>query len=129
MTMCLLVSSTSLHSFMPQLDDRNPSVILRPERCASGRARWTLDPVESNHEQEVDMKLRVLACGVVLSGLCATTVQAFPPLVGQIKEAFKDDKDYQPFLETVEGLKTKCDVCHKPGADKKARSVSSFKSW
>lgn len=67
------------------------------------------------------MKLRVLACGFVLSGLCATTVQAFPPIVGQIKEAFKDDKDYKPFLETVEGLKTKCDVCHKPGADKKAR--------
>lgn len=67
------------------------------------------------------MKLRVLACGLVLSGLCATTVQAFPPIVGQIKEAFKDDKDYKPFLETVEGLKTKCDVCHKPGADKKAR--------
>ena len=73
-----------------------------------------------------DMKLRTaMSCAVlslpILSGLCATTVHAFPPIPGQIKEAFKDDKDYKPFLDTVEALKSKCDVCHKPGADKKGK--------
>lgn len=72
------------------------------------------------------MKLRTaMSCAVlslpILSGLCATTVHAFPPIPGQIKEAFKDDKDYKPFLDTVEALKSKCDVCHKPGADKKGK--------
>ena len=72
------------------------------------------------------MKLRfALSCAVlsvpILNGLCATTVHAFPPIPGQIKEAFKEDKDYKPFLETVEALKSKCDVCHKPGADKKGK--------
>ena len=51
----------------------------------------------------------------------AATANAFPSLPGYLKDAYKDDKDYKPFLETVEGLKMKCDVCHKPGADKKAK--------
>ena len=67
------------------------------------------------------MKLRVALCCAVLCGLCANDAKAFPPMPGNIKEVFKDDQDYKPFLETVEALKTKCDVCHKPGADKKAR--------
>jgi len=72
------------------------------------------------------MKLRaVFSCAVlsgsILSGISETPVFAFPPIPGQIKEAFKDDKDYKPFLDTVEALKSKCDVCHKPGADKKGR--------
>ena len=72
------------------------------------------------------MKLRaVFSCAVlsgsILSGMSETSVFAFPPIPGQIKEAFKDDKDYKPFLDTVEALKSKCDVCHKPGADKKGR--------
>ena len=67
------------------------------------------------------MKLRVALCCAVLSGLCAIEAKAFPPMPGHIKEAFKDDQDYKPFLKTVEALKMKCDVCHKPGADKKAK--------
>ena len=67
------------------------------------------------------MKLRLVLCCAVLSGLLATEAKAFPPMPGHIKEAFKDNADYKPFLETVEALKMKCDVCHKPGADKKAR--------
>ena len=49
------------------------------------------------------------------------TADAFPPMPGYLKDGYKDDKDYKPFLETVEGLKMKCDVCHKPGADKKGK--------
>jgi hypothetical protein len=67
------------------------------------------------------MKLRVAVCSAVLSGLCVTAVNAFPPIPAQVKEAFKDEKDYKPFLDTVDGLKVKCDICHKPGADKKAK--------
>lgn len=67
------------------------------------------------------MKLQAMVCGVVLSGFCATAAQAFPPIPAQIKEALKDDADSKKFLETVEALKSKCDVCHKPGADKKAK--------
>jgi hypothetical protein len=59
--------------------------------------------------------------GSFLSGLCATPASAFPHIPGQIKEALKDDTDSKKFLETLDGLKSKCDVCHKPGADKKAR--------
>jgi hypothetical protein len=38
-----------------------------------------------------------------------------------LMDGLKDNEDYKPFLETVTALKMKCDVCHKPGADKKAR--------
>lgn len=67
------------------------------------------------------MKLRVIVNSLILSGVCATAAHAFPPIPAQIKEALKDDKDSKAFLETVDGLKSKCDVCHKPGADKKAK--------
>ncbi len=84
------------------------------------------DIPEGKSTKVQDMKLRTaMSCAVlslpILSGLCATTVHAFPPIPGQIKEAFKNDKDYKPFLDTVEALKSKCDVCHKPGADKKGK--------
>lgn len=67
------------------------------------------------------MKMTVVWCGVVLSHLWITTVSAFPPIPSQIKETLKDDKVYQPFLDTLDGLTSKCDVCHKPGADKKGK--------
>jgi hypothetical protein len=60
--------------------------------------------------------------GLMLAALsfCASA-QAFPTLPAYLKDGYKDDADYKPFLETVEGLKMKCDVCHKPGAEKKAK--------
>ncbi|MCX7393112.1 MAG: hypothetical protein NTW75_03185 [Planctomycetales bacterium] len=67
------------------------------------------------------MKMTVVWCGVVLSHLWITTVSAFPPIPAQIKETLKDNKVYQPFLDTLDGLTSKCDVCHKPGADKKGK--------
>jgi len=65
--------------------------------------------------------LKKLMIAALVCALGSTAANAFPPIPAHIKEAFKDDKDYKPFLETVEALKTKCDVCHKPGADKKAK--------
>ena len=67
------------------------------------------------------MKLQAALLSVVLCGFCVGTANAFPPMPGYLKDGYKDDKDYKPFLETVDGLKMKCDVCHKPGADKKGK--------
>jgi hypothetical protein len=69
----------------------------------------------------MSMKLQAALLSVVLCVFCGGTANAFPPMPGYLKDGYKDDKDYKPFLETVEGLKTKCDVCHKPGADKKGK--------
>ena len=38
-----------------------------------------------------------------------------------LKDGYKAEKDYQSFFTTVDSLKSKCEVCHKPGADKKAK--------
>ncbi len=60
-----------------------------------------------------------LICAAIVWG--TASVQAFPTLPGYLKDGYKDDASHTKFLETVEGLKMKCDVCHKPGADKKAK--------
>lgn len=67
------------------------------------------------------MKVQIALVAALTFGFYAATSQAFPSLPGYLKDGYKDDAEYKPFLETVEGLKTKCDVCHKPGADKKAK--------
>jgi len=67
------------------------------------------------------MKLPSVFSGAAVCALYVATASAFPPIPGYLKDAYKDDKDYKPFLETVDGLKMKCDVCHKPGAEKKAK--------
>ena len=67
------------------------------------------------------MKLTTLLFSLVVCGLSINNVQAFPSMPNYLKDGYKDQQDYKPFLDTVEGLKTKCDVCHKPGADKKAK--------
>ncbi len=67
------------------------------------------------------MKFRFALCLVIVFVFGWQTVEAFQPLPRYLQDGYKDDADYKPFLETVEGLKTKCDICHKPGADKKAK--------
>lgn len=52
------------------------------------------------------------------ASLSSATAMALPPLPDLLKETFKDEK---AFLEKFNELKGKCDVCHKPGADKKAK--------
>jgi hypothetical protein len=93
-------------------------VILRSSRWRS--SQWRVKS-RTIHEESAVMKLRIVVSGLVMCGVFATAANAFPPIPAQIQEAFKADKDYKPFLDTVEGLKSKCDVCHKPGADKKGR--------
>jgi len=58
---------------------------------------------------------------LAVSAAFSPAAQAFQPLPGYLKDGYKDDESYKSFLETVDGLKMKCDVCHKPGADKKAK--------
>ncbi len=67
------------------------------------------------------MKLRIACYATMFLGLGTLSAQAFPSIPGYMKEAFKDDAEYKPFMETFEALKTKCDVCHIPNADKKAK--------
>lgn len=63
----------------------------------------------------------VLFAGLLSLSLMTASAQAFPSLPGYLKEGYAGQEDHQKFLATVEGLKMKCDVCHKPGADKKAK--------
>lgn len=74
-----------------------------------------------NHFRSRQMNLKVVCVVAIASAFAALNADAFPSLPKYVADGFKDDKDYKPFLETVEGLKSKCDLCHKPGADKKAR--------
>lgn len=67
------------------------------------------------------MKVKVILAAFAICACSSFAANAFDSLPGYIKDGYKDDKDYKPFLETVEGLKTKCDVCHIPGAEKKAK--------
>lgn len=59
--------------------------------------------------------------GLLLLFAASSSAHAFPSIPGYVKDGYKDDESYKKFLETFEGLKMKCDVCHKPGADKKAK--------
>ncbi len=67
--------------------------------------------------------MQQISCWFLATGfvIFSATAQAFPPIPGYLKDGYKDDSSYNAFLKTVDGLKTKCDVCHKPGADKKAK--------
>lgn len=67
------------------------------------------------------MKVRFALCLAVAFSVAAGSANAFSKLPKYLKDGYKDDKDYKAFFETFDGLTTKCDVCHKPGADKKAK--------
>ncbi len=61
----------------------------------------------------------VFALGMTL----AMTVSALPPLPKYIEEHYSGSPEYAKFVETFKGLdmEQKCDACHKPGIDKKAK--------
>lgn len=64
---------------------------------------------------------RKFALAAVVFAASAASSFAFPPIPTYLQDAYKSQAEYKAFFETVDGLKSKCDVCHKPGADKKAR--------
>lgn len=53
--------------------------------------------------------------------LLASAAYALPPIPGYLKESLEGSADHQAFAKTFSELKSKCDVCHKPMADKKAK--------
>lgn len=63
-----------------------------------------------------------LTLATFLLALAATSAYALPPIPGLAAEAFKDSANYpEAFVKEFSGMKSKCDLCHKPGADKKAK--------
>src|SRR4051812_9880753 len=63
-----------------------------------------------------------LAC-LAVAGLFtfAATASALPPLPRYMKETLGTKEEYKPFMAQVDGLKARCDLCHKPGEDKKQK--------
>jgi hypothetical protein len=51
----------------------------------------------------------------------ASTAFALPPLPPYVAAHYKDQADFAKFVEAFSAQKMKCDACHKPGADKKAK--------
>ena len=72
-----------------------------------------------NGNEELSMKLRSALCCMMALGFCTSSAYALAPLSKYLEETYKEDKDYKAFFTTVDGLKSKCDVCHIPGANKK----------
>lgn len=69
------------------------------------------------------MVMRV-CCGLtlaVVSLFAVSAAQALPPLPKYVQDAYKDKPEYAQFSAAVAGLKSKCDLCHIPKADKKAK--------
>ena len=46
---------------------------------------------------------------------------ALPPLPPYIEQHYRDNPEYAKFAEVFKSLESKCETCHKPGADKKAK--------
>jgi hypothetical protein len=67
------------------------------------------------------MNFKVFLSCLVAFGIGTSSLHAFQEMPDHLKKAYKDDQDYKAFYTTFDGLKAKCDVCHKPGADKKGR--------
>lgn len=69
------------------------------------------------------MKRLVLSVALVVLAAAFHVPGAFalPPLPKYVQEHYASSPEYAKFAETFAGLKSKCDTCHKPGADKKAK--------
>ncbi|MCI0360202.1 MAG: hypothetical protein L0211_17125 [Planctomycetaceae bacterium] len=61
----------------------------------------------------------MIAISVV--GSFCTSAFALPPLPPYVAEHYKASAEYAKFAQTFGAMKTKCDTCHVPGADKKAK--------
>ena len=63
--------------------------------------------------------LLILVASVVAA--VGNRAEGLPPLPKYVLEHYSASPEYAKFAETFKGLKSKCDTCHTPGADKKAR--------
>ncbi len=64
--------------------------------------------------------VRQLLAILIAVSVCSTAL-ALPPLPPYVAEHYRGKPEYAKFAETFAGLKMKCDTCHTPGADKKAK--------
>lgn len=67
------------------------------------------------------MILRLCSVSTVAVLVFAAAAQALPPIPGYVKESLEGNADLQAFAKVYGELKSKCDLCHKPNADKKAK--------
>lgn len=57
----------------------------------------------------------------LMLGMNAANAFAFPKLPAYLADGYKENPEYKAFLEKLGEVESKCIVCHKPGADKKAK--------
>lgn len=62
-----------------------------------------------------------LSSSLLIVACFAVPASALPPLPKYVEQHYSASPEYAKFVETFKTLKTKCDACHKPGADKKAK--------
>ncbi len=65
------------------------------------------------------LRLCSLSAAVVLA--LSAAAYALPPIPGYVKESVEGSADHKEFAKTFGTLKAKCDLCHIPMADKKAK--------
>ena len=68
--------------------------------------------------------MKRFAFAVLVAGLLASVgnrAEGLPPLPKYVQEHYSASPEYSKFAETFKGMKSKCDTCHTPGADKKAK--------
>jgi len=68
--------------------------------------------------------MKPFAVAILVASLLAAiggNAEALPPLPKYVQEHYGASPEYAKFAETFAGLKLKCDTCHKPGAEKKAK--------
>lgn len=51
----------------------------------------------------------------------ASSAVALPPIPPYVAEHYKAQPEFEKFVAAFSAQKMKCDTCHKPGADKKAK--------
>jgi hypothetical protein len=66
-------------------------------------------------------RLVLIPCTLLFAMSLCGTAAALPPLPKYVGEHYSASPDYAKFAATFAGLKTKCDTCHIPNADKKAK--------
>jgi hypothetical protein len=64
--------------------------------------------------------IQLALVGTILAAL-ASSALALPPLPPYVADHYKAQPDFDKFVAAFSAQKMKCDTCHKPGADKKAK--------
>ena len=67
------------------------------------------------------IRLVSIPCTFLIAISLVSTACALPPLPPYVAEHYKASPEYARFAATFGAMKTKCDTCHTPGADKKAK--------